>query len=154
MAEVQFGSDLIPIQDTFPFDSNDMGMFIALAPILTFSLEIFDLFQLPPVEEGLAAMTGMQQHSSLTSDPWLDEMIVDGHIVSPGSFALNIQLNNEVFETTTSIQHGQEHGDSHPEPVRNPSSHYKPIRPFNSEASNTLLSAKPKKRYPQYLSTV
>ena len=155
MAEVQFGSNLIPIQDTFAFDSNDMGMLIVLASILTFSLDIFGLFQVPAVEESLPAMGGPD--ASMTSDPWFDEMIVHGHIVSPGAFALNIQSNNEGFENTSSVRDAQDHatfhqypsaneyGDSGPEPVQNPPSQFKPIRPFNSEPGGTLSSAKAKR---------
>jgi hypothetical protein len=156
-SEVQVGSDLSHIQLTFPFDSNDMGMFFALATILTFSLEMLDLFQGHAVEEGVPGK-GIQD-SSMTSDPWFEGMIVDGHIVSPGAFALNIQSNNEGFESNSVVPNAQdttsygpfrslqEHGDPIPEPVQNPASRFQAIRPFNPEAGNTLSSAKAKKRY-------
>jgi len=156
-SEVQVGSDLSHIQLTFPFDSNDMGVFFVLATILTFSLEMFDLFQGHAVEEGVPEK-GMQD-SSMTSDPWFADMIVDGHIVSPGAFALNIQSNNEGFESNSFVQdvqdttsYGpfrsvQEHGDPIPEPVQNPASRFQAIRSLNPEAGNALSSAKAKKRY-------
>jgi hypothetical protein len=86
-------------------------------------------------------------------------MIVDGHIVSPGAFTLNIQSNNEGFESNSVVQDAQdttsygpfqsvqERGDPIPEPVQNPAARFQAIRPFNPEASNALSSAKAKKRY-------
>ena len=122
MAEqVQFGYDMSHVQNTVPFDSIDIGMLFVLARILTSSLEMFDLFQLPAVEEDIPVM-GVQD-PSMTSDSWSDGMIVDCHIVSPGAYALNVQSTNEG------------------------SSGFKPIQPSNSEAGNTLSSVKPKKRY-------